>query len=207
MWIISSFINFNLSTHCFLAYLLSMKGNFDVVTRRPWLLRLLSFLCAAVLSVWLSLHMMTLWTLVKLACVLMLHVDPSHPPRVLSCIDGSRSRVALGLTFPCGTLCFSLFLSPEAGDHQGHGAADRGHQQRWLWGLHVSFALEQSSQCGPSGLSARLTRLPALLLGKSVTLASHPSSRKLWGTWWRAPTSTASTLRMVTFDWVALTCK
>lgn len=33
MRLISSFINFNLSAHCFLAYLLSMKGNFDVVTR------------------------------------------------------------------------------------------------------------------------------------------------------------------------------
>lgn len=33
MRLMSSFINFNLSTHCFLAYLLSMKGNFDVVIR------------------------------------------------------------------------------------------------------------------------------------------------------------------------------
>lgn len=33
MQLISSFINFNFSAHCFLAYLLSMKGNFDVVRR------------------------------------------------------------------------------------------------------------------------------------------------------------------------------
>lgn len=44
-----------------------------------------------------------------------------------------------------GGECWSLFspacpfaFSSEAGDHQGHGAADRGHQQRGLRGVHVS---------------------------------------------------------------------
>lgn len=51
------------------------------------------------------------------------------------------------LVFFLSNLKLFLFFSSQAGDHQGHGAADRGHQQWRLWGLHVSWALRHTPFC------------------------------------------------------------
>lgn len=130
MRLISSFIDFNLFTHCFLAYLLSMKGNFDVVTRGSSSFSHVSVQPVRPLCVVLPPHDDLVNFGRALRVCSLLHVDPSNPPHVLSCINRPPSLVPLLLT--CRTLCFSLSLSPQAGDHQSHRAADRGHQQRRL---------------------------------------------------------------------------
>lgn len=94
-----------------------------------------------------------------------------------------------------------LFFSSQAGDHQGHGAADRGHQQWRLWGLHVSWALRHTPFCFcVKFIRSAIKSHPCLVAkfsGRYVILASRPSNLKPWGTWWRELTFTVSTSRTV----------